>query len=139
MASKRVLDAHVIWRRSGPSIVFPFPKTHGTFIDDERRREVLLRHAGKRTRSAQLPTGDEISASIYQRLHSAIYRLLPNGSVRTGRQRGQPCDATIDRARHEAAGGRLQHQIVAVDPELDAGGAIAWPAERYGCGAPRKI
>ena len=42
MLQKRLFDAHIIWRRSGPTFVFPFPKTHGTFIDIERRREVLL-------------------------------------------------------------------------------------------------
>ena len=68
MLQKRLLDAHVIWRRSGPSIVFPFPKTHGTFIDVERRREVLLRHAGKRTRSAQLPIPARIGAGWRARL-----------------------------------------------------------------------
>jgi hypothetical protein len=63
MLQKRLLDASVIRRGRWASIVLAFPKADGTFIDIERRREVLLCHAGKNPRSAQLPTSDEISAS----------------------------------------------------------------------------
>lgn len=69
---KRLLNASVIWSGRWASIVLAFPKTDGTFIDLKRHRKVLLRHAGKRTRSAQLPTGDKISASIHQRLHVEV-------------------------------------------------------------------
>jgi hypothetical protein len=43
--------------------VFPFPKTHGTCIDIERRREVLLRHAGKGTLTQELRRLAEVAAS----------------------------------------------------------------------------
>jgi hypothetical protein len=69
MLQKCLLDASVIRRGRWASIVLAFPKADGTFIDIERRREVLLCHAGKNPRSAQLPTSDEISASRHQRLH----------------------------------------------------------------------
>jgi hypothetical protein len=84
MLQKRLLDAHIIWCRSGRLSCFRSQKRTARSLTSSRR-EVLLRHAGKRTRSAQLPTGYEISASmIHQRLHSAIHRLfLPNGSVVT--------------------------------------------------------
>ena len=64
MLQKRLLDAGVIWSGRWASIVLAFPKADGTFIDIERRREVLLCHTGKSPRRAQLPTGDEIITPI---------------------------------------------------------------------------
>jgi hypothetical protein len=48
MLQKRLLDAHVIWRRSGPTIVFPFPKTHGTFISSAAARSFCVMPASVR-------------------------------------------------------------------------------------------
>ena len=108
MLQKRLLDAHIIWRRSGPTFVFPLPKTHGTFIDIERRRKVLLRHAGKRTRSAQLPTGDEISASmIHQpKASAAAPRRAGGQSWQTRVHPGAAADGGFSRDARRRGGAR---------------------------------
>jgi hypothetical protein len=64
MSEESLLDTGIIRRGRWAPIVFPLPKPDGTFVDSERSREVLLRHACKGPRRAQLPARDEIAALI---------------------------------------------------------------------------
>jgi hypothetical protein len=64
---KSLLDAGVIWSGRWASIVLALPEADGAFVDCEHCREVSLCHAGKSPHRAQLPTSDEVAASIGHR------------------------------------------------------------------------
>jgi hypothetical protein len=61
---KSLLDAGVIWSGRWASIVLALPEADGPFVDCEHCREVSLSHSCKGPRRAQLPTRDEVAASI---------------------------------------------------------------------------
>ena len=64
---KSLLDAGVIWSGRWASIVLALPEADGPFVDCEHCREVSLSHSCKGPRRAQLPTRDEVAASIGHR------------------------------------------------------------------------
>jgi hypothetical protein len=67
VSEKRLLDAGIIRRGRWASFVFPLPKPDGALVESEHCCKVSLRHACKGPRRAQLPTRDEVVASIGHR------------------------------------------------------------------------
>ena len=105
VSEKSLLDAGIIRRGRWAFIMFPLPKPDGALVKSEHCCKVSLRHACKGPRRAQLPTRDEVAASIGHRRpvysscenYSAVGALL--GGITTQFSKSGWCELCSDDCR----------------------------------------